>query len=944
MRRIARERGEKSGLRSCRRLSPVVGISLGYGALAALWIFGSDHALGLLAGTRERMVAWSVYKGLGFVAVTTGFLFVLLRRTFGALETSNRELRRHERHLRRLGRLNAALGDIGLVVARIPAQEELFRRACDALVERGGFQLAWIGWANAPGERLTPASAAGDADGCVPALCASLEECGEGGGPAWRTLQAGRPCIRGDEGSGFASVLERDASERNRWRSSAALPIREDGVIRGALCVYAEEPFFFQETELALMEEAAAEISFALEARRRDDERRRAEELAAAERRFSGTMIDSMPGVLYFYDEAGRFLRWNQNFARVSGCGDAEIETMRPLDFIGSQDRGRMTERIREVFERGESSVEADFLAKDGRRIPFFFTGRRVEFDGRRCLVGVGIDITERRRAEDALRESEERFRATFEQAAVGIAHVSPEGRFRWVNDQLCVITGHPRGELLKLTFSELTLPEDAAEGEEALRSLLAGERAEFTTEKRYRRKDGDIAWVGVILKLIRDGSGRPNYFVVVVADITERKRLEQQFFRAQRLESIGTLAGGLAHDLNNLLAPVMMGVEMLRLGRLDAGEALVVDNMERSARRAASLVRRVLSFARGAEGVRSRLDLCEVLRETEAFVASTFPRNIEWRADIAADLWPVIGDVTQLHQVLLNLCVNARDAMPAGGRISVRLFNMTLTGDHPGMRHGESAGRHAVIEVMDEGCGMDADLRDRIFEPFFTTKAPGKGTGLGLSTVLGIVRGHGGRVEVDSDPGRGSTFRVFLPAMPEDAEGMALVTTERPRAGEGELVLVIDGESSMLEVTRQMLVTFGYRAELVSNGAEAVAIFARRREEFSVVIADLSMPAMGGRELIDSLREIDPAVPVIGVAGKSESASDGEGAPGVILPKPFAADTLLLALGRALEMRKKTAGSTHVDGSQNRWREGRNDLFTSGVFPPGEIRPESLR
>ena len=272
-------------------------------------------------------------------------------------------------------------------------------------------------------------------------------------------------------------------------------------------------------------------------------------------------------------------------------------------------------------------------------------------------------------------------------------------------------------------------------------------------------------------------------------------------------------------------------------------------------------------------------------------------------------------------------------------------LFNVTPTGDHPGVRHGESAGRHTVIEVMDEGCGMDADLRDRIFEPFFTTKAPGKGTGLGLSTVLGIVRGHGGRVEVDSDPGRGSTFRMFLPAMPEGAcEGAALVTTERPRAGEGELVLVIDGESTMLEVARQMLVIFGYRAELVSNGAEAVAIFARRREEFSVVIADLSLPAMGGRELIDSLREIDPAVPVIGVAGKSESAFDGEGAPGVILPKPFAADTLLLVLGRALETRKKTAVSTHVVGSQSRWREGRNDLFTSGVFPPGEIRPESLR
>ena len=692
--------------------------------------------------------------------------------------------------------------------------------------------------------------------------------------------------------------------------SSAAVPIREDGRVRGVLCVYSDEPSFFAESEAALLVEAAADIAFALDARKREDERLRAEDLAAAERRFSDTMIDSMPGVLYFYDEAGRFLRWNQNFARVSGYTDAEIATMRPLDFIGPGDRGRVKDRIREVFERGESAVEADFLCRDGRRIPFFFTGRRVEFDGRLCLVGSGIDITARRQAESALRLSEERFRETFEQAAVGIAHVSPDGRFRWVNDQLCTITGYPRDELLGLTFGELTLPEDRGASDAAHREMLAGERDEFMIEKRYRRKDGAAAWVNVVVKLLRDGAGRPNYFVAVVADIAERKRLEQQFLRAQRLESIGTVAGGLAHDLNNLLAPVMMGVDMLRLGGLKPGEAAVVDNIERSARSAAGLVRRVLSFARGAEGVRRRVDLREVVRETEAFVASTFPRNIEWRGEVAPDLWAVSGDATQLNQVLLNLSVNARDAMPSGGRLSVRLFNAPPGKDRPpGGAPGRAGVGHVVIEVIDQGCGIDAELRDRIFEPFFTTKAAGKGTGLGLSTVLGIVKGHGGRVEVDSEPGRGATFRVFLPAIPAEASERDIPSAiGRQRAGKGELVLVIDEESSILEVTRQMLAAFGYRAELVSDTAEAITIFARRREEFSVVIADLSMSASDGRELIDALREIDSGVPVIGVAEKTGSSAPDECAPGVILPKPFAADTLLAAIGRALEMRMSTA------------------------------------
>ncbi len=889
--------------------SPVLVISLGYALLSTLWIYGSDHALALLAGTREGLIAWGVYKGLGFVGVTAGFLFLLLRKTYGALEASNRSLRGHERELRRLGRLKAALSHINQAIVRLPVREELFQRVCEVLVEHGGFRMAWIGWQETGSTCLAPVATAGDTDGYVKTLRIPTDDSPAGRGPSGRAFREGRPYVCSDLLSDPATLPWREAMALRGLRSSVALPIREGGRIRGVLSAYSSEPGFFRDSELALLAEAAEDIAFALDALGRDDERRRAEALAAAERRFSATMIDSMPGVLYFYDETGAFLRWNRNFELVSGRSGEEIARMHPLDFIAEEDRDRVRVRIGEVFSRGESLVEAAFLTKDGRRIPYFFTGRRVEFDGRRCLVGSGIDITERRHAEEALRESEERFRETFEKAAVGIAHVSPDGRFRWVNDQLCAIAGHTREQLAERTFAELTVPEDRAESEAAHRAMLAGERDEFAAEKRYRRADGEIVWVSVAVKLLRDAAGLPHYFVVVVSDIGERKRLEQQFLRAQRLESIGTLAGGIAHDLNNLLAPIMMGVEMLRLGGTRTGEASVLDNMELSARRAAGLVRQVLSFARGVEGARARLDLRDVARETEAFVTGTFPRNIAWRADIAPDLWPVIGDATQLNQVLLNLCVNARDAMPRGGALSLRAFNAVLDGSRTNARRGETSGRHVVIEVADEGCGMGPELRDRIFEPFFTTKAPGKGTGLGLSTVLGIVRGHGGRVEVDSAPGHGTTFRVFLPAIPEKpGEGAARPAAERPRGGAGELVLVVDDESSILEVTRQMLVAFGYRVLVASDGAEAVAIFARRREEVAAVVADLRMPAMEGAELIASLRGIDPAVPVIGVGGGAESSSDAKEATGIVLARPFAADTLLLALGRALAARERSA------------------------------------
>ena len=904
-RRKPAEDGSGEDRRAGRKFSPVIGITVAYAGLATLWIFSSDHVLGLLAGTPERMVKWSVYKGMAFVLVTTGFLFFLLRRTYGALEASNRDLRDHERQLRRVGRLKAALSHINQAIVRLPVREELFRRVCEVLVEQGGFRMAWIGWHEPETGRLAPVATAGDTDGYVETLRIYVDERPEGSGPSGRAFREGRAYVCDDTLADPVTLPWRPELERRGLRSSVALPIREGGVIRGVLRAYSSEPQFFRREELALLEEASADIAFALDALMREAERRLAEARAAAERRFSDTMIDSMPGVLYFYDEAGRFLRWNRNFARVSGHANEEIARMRPLDFIAPEDRVRVRDRIDEVFERGESAVEACFYTKEARSIPYFFTGRRVEFEGRRCLVGVGIDITERRRAEEALRGSEERFRATFEQAAVGIAHVSPEGRFRWVNDQLCEITGYPREQLVEMTFSELTAPEDRAESEAAHRAMLAGERDNATSEKRYRRKDGGIVWVSVVLKLLRDAAGRPDYFVVVAADIGERKRFEQQFLRAQRLESIGTLAGGIAHDLNNLLAPIMMGVEMLRLRGLRTEDVAVVDTVERSARRAASLVRQVLSFARGVEGARARLDMREVLRETEAFVTGSFPRNIVWRAEVAPDLWPVVGDATQLNQVLLNLCVNARDAMPGGGRLSLRAFNVVLDGSRADARRGETTGRHVALEVVDEGCGISAELRERIFEPFFTTKAPGKGTGLGLSTVLGIVRGHGGRVELDSAPGKGSVFRIFLPAIQEKAEaGGTKAAPERPRAGAGELILVVDDESSLLEVTRQMLVAFGYRVATASEGAEAVALFTRRHSEIAAVVADLRLPGMEGTELVAALRGIDPAVPVIGVGGQSDPAPGGENMPGVILPKPFAADTLLSALGRVLEAR----------------------------------------
>ena len=514
-------------------------------------------------------------------------------------------------------------------------------------------------------------------------------------------------------------------------------------------------------------------------------------------------------------------------------------------------------------------------------------------------------DIARRKRVEEQLRESEEQLRATFEQAAVGIAHVAPDGRYLRVNDKLCEITGYPREELTAMTFQQLTLPEDRAEGENARLAMLAGERSNFTSEKRYRRKQGDIIWTNVVTTLLRDAAGTPKYFIAVTADITERKMLEEQFLRAQRLESIGTLAGGIAHDLNNLLTPVLMGTGLLKLGPMSENNVRVLDTIERSARRGTELLKQVLSFARGVAGERVAVHPGLVIREIEGIMRNTFPKNIVFEAQIAKDVWAVSGDPTQLNQVLLNLCVNARDAMPDGGKLAIVARNAEVDAQFAALNRGATPGRHLVLEVTDTGCGIAREHINRIFDPFFTTKESGKGTGLGLSTTLGIVRSHGGFLNVQSEPGQGSTFSVYLPALQEAAPAAAPAAPVRdlPR-GNGELVLVVDDEANVLGITRDTLEAFGYRVLTAADGAQAVALYAAQRPEVALVVTDMMMPVMDGSALAAALRRIDPGVRIIGISGLSTHADAARGASGGMehfLAKPFTAEDLLRYVAKVL-------------------------------------------
>jgi len=393
--------------------------------------------------------------------------------------------------------------------------------------------------------------------------------------------------------------------------------------------------------------------------------------------------------------------------------------------------------------------------------------------------------------------------------------------------------------------------------------------------------------------------------YTVILRDITEKRRAEAQLLRAQRLESVGTLAGGLAHDLNNVLAPIMVSVRLLQRRLAGDAEGLeCLSLLEQLAERGANIVRQVLSFARGAEGERVPIELRDVVREVSDILRQTLPRSIRLECEIPDALRPISADATQLHQVLMNLAVNARDAMPEGGTLTFAAQNVSLDPHFAQMHPEARPGRYVSLTVRDSGVGIPPELLDRIFDPFFTTKPQGQGTGLGLSTTRGIMRAHGGFLTVYSELSQGTQFTLYLPAL-DAARAVPASGDESARPeGHGELVMVVDDEPQIRDMIRRILTAFGYRALLARDGAEAVALYARSAGEISVVVLDMMMPFMDGIATAKALKRLNPSVRLIGSSGlpeKQKLAEIRETGFLSFLPKPYTADQLLQALAGAL-------------------------------------------
>jgi CheY-like chemotaxis protein len=334
-------------------------------------------------------------------------------------------------------------------------------------------------------------------------------------------------------------------------------------------------------------------------------------------------------------------------------------------------------------------------------------------------------------------------------------------------------------------------------------------------------------------------------------------------------MESVGMLAGGIAHDLNNILTPIMLSIEILNATIEDPEAKSILEIIEASAKRGADIVRQVLSFARGLEGERIEVQPNHLLKELESIIKDTFPKDIRLQFSVPNDTWTILVDPTQVHQILLNLCVNARDAMPNGGVLKISVANCVLEAQCGAMNTQARAGRYVNFNVTDSGTGMPRDLLDKIFEPFFTTKELNKGTGLGLSTVLAIVKSHEGIINVCSEPGNGTTFKVYLPALGTPSEaGKERPEQARLSRGNGEMVLVVDDEAPILAITSRTLQAFGYQILTATDGADAVAMYAQHRDEIAVVLTDMVMPVMDGAATIHALMRINPKIKIVAASG----------------------------------------------------------------------------
>ncbi|MBI5476635.1 MAG: PAS domain S-box protein [Ignavibacteriales bacterium] len=630
------------------------------------------------------------------------------------------------------------------------------------------------------------------------------------------------------------------------------------------------------------------------------------EEALDKERILLRTIIDALPDRIYVKDTHGKFILNNSAHMEALGVKSQE-DTIGKTDynFRPKEYADRYAVSDQQVLQTGNPMIgkeERSISAAHGtgwmliNKVPLRNSQGNIV-----GLVGNSSDITALKLAEENIRM----LSRAMEQSPASIVITDLEGKIEYVNPKFTQLTGYTLAEALGQNPHILKSGEKPpGEYKEMWEIIKSGK--EWRGEFHNKKKSGELYWESASISPITDTSGKATHYLAVKEDITEKKSLEAQLLRSQRIESIGTLAGGVAHDLNNVLAPILLSIDVLKRSMPDKKNQRMLETLETSALRGSAIVKQILGFARGVQGEHVLIQFRHIINEITNIIRETFPKSIIIKEDMPKNIWTIVGDPTNLHQLLLNLCVNARDAMPTGGTIYIRAENKVIDEHYTQMNREAIPGQYVLMSVEDSGCGMPPAIVDRIFEPFFTTKEVGKGTGLGLSTVHAIVKSHSGFINVYSEVGKGTTFRIYLPAAKEIGDVKEELKKSLNRfMGKGELILIVDDEFSIQQITKNTLEAYGYRTLTASDGTEAIAQFASKKDEIALVLTDMIMPIMDGQKTIQVLRKMNPALKIIassGLASKDDIIVDKGLAVDAFLVKPYNAEKLLETIHSVLK------------------------------------------